>query len=135
MNRAGVLLVAALAVPGAAARIDAASAATGAAPARLVGTYVATLTTNYPALGFYKGRYTLSIKAGNEIAFHILDAATFPNRARFVGSRVTLSADGQCTTTGSYTWSLRGKDLELRKLRDRCRARAVLLSRTWTKTR
>ena len=33
----------------------ASTATNGPAPARLIGTYVATLA-NYPALGFYKGR-------------------------------------------------------------------------------
>jgi hypothetical protein len=107
--------------------------ATGApAPARLIGTYVATLA-NYPALGFYKGRYTLYIKPGYEIAFHILDAATFPNRANYAGDRLLLAADGQCTAPGSYTWALHGKKLDLTKLRDPCTPRAVLLNRVWTR--
>ncbi|HTZ05284.1 MAG TPA: hypothetical protein VMB53_05975 [Gaiellaceae bacterium] len=109
-----------------------AAATNGPAPGRLVGTYSATLP-NYPALGFYKGRYTLYIKPGNEIAFHIFDAATFPNRASYSGDRLLLAADGQCTASGSYTWVLRGKKLDLEKLRDPCTPRAVLLNRVWTR--
>jgi len=109
------------------------AAESGRAPARLVGTYDSTLTRNYPVLGFYKGRYTLYVKPGNQIAFTVLDAATFPNKASFTGNRLFLAIDGQCTTTGLYRWTLRGRQLTLTKLRDACRPRAVLLSRTWTR--
>jgi hypothetical protein len=105
----------------------------GPAPAPLVGTYFSILTKNYPMLGFYKGRYTLYIKHGNQIAFHILDAATFPNRASYTSNRMFLAVDGQCTSPGSYSWTLNGKTLLLKSLRDPCTPRAVLLSRTWTK--
>ena len=109
-----------------------AAATLGPAPARLVGTYRATLG-NYPALGFYKGRYTLYIRPGNRIAFTILDATTFPNSASYSGNRMVLAAEGQCTAAGTYTWALDGTKLDLRKIRDPCTPRAVLLSRIWTK--
>jgi hypothetical protein len=100
-------------------------------PARLVGTYAATLTKNYPAGGLYAGRYKIVIGPSPKITYIVPGEGPIPQDATFVGNRVTFFSSGACVTRGTYTWRLEGRTLTFTKIRDQCPHRALTLVLRW----
>src|ERR1700690_235795 len=96
------------------------------APARLVGTYTATVP-NYPDLGWYKGRYKLIL--GPKSTFAVHDIPGLPNityGASYPGNHIPLPYGQGCATPGTYAWTLHGTKLDIKLVSDPCRGRAAM---------
>jgi hypothetical protein len=108
------------------------AATSGPVPARLVGTWGATLP-NYPAVGLYKGRYKLKIGPGSIMHYIVPGEGAIVQGISVSSTRITFRASGVCLTQGTYTWTVNSNTLTFEKVRDTCRKRVVQLVRRWTR--
>ena len=125
-----VTVVAVVGVLGLAAQEQVASA--GPVPARLAGTWAATLS-NYPELGLYAGRYRLRFGPGSAMHYIVPGEGAVPQGVSVTGNRITFMASGVCTTPGRYLWKIKGRMLTFTVVGDRCRKRVTQLRRTWVR--
>jgi hypothetical protein len=101
------------------------------------GTIAGSYTAKIASPAQLKGTWVLAFAKGGSYA--ISDSGQVVVRGKYTASGSSLTFGHEsgplaCTVTGKYTWARTGKTLKLKRVKDTCPGRSLILAHAFTQT-